>query len=70
MPARTREYAHGFLLARLNAYRRGTESLEHVLGGVRRAQRAGLTEEEIASIIQRFGISPAYLREDTKRRSE
>jgi hypothetical protein len=55
---------------RLNAYLRGTESVTHVLGGVRKAQRAGLTHEEIASIIQRFGISPAYLREETKRRSE
>jgi len=45
-------YGRGFLIGRINAYRRGTLSLAHVVGAVALAKRFGVDDSDIAELLR------------------
>ena len=49
-------YGRGFLIGRIDAYRRGTMSLAHVAGAVTLAKRFGVDDSHIAELLRASGL--------------
>lgn len=50
------QFGRGYLIGRINAYRRGSLSLAHVAGAAALAKRQGLTDADITDILQESGL--------------
>ena len=49
-------YGRGFLVGRIDGYRRGTMSLVHVAGAAALAKRCGVEEADITDLLHAFGL--------------